>query len=253
MKAYQYISAGLVLVLLVAGIVVTDMMSGKQGGELRCSGISVEMNGTDMGLVSDADIRALVNRRWGGCIGQKIDSLRLPEIEKTLDFRGELKGCQAYTTKDGVLHLRVERRVPIVKFVSSDGIRLYADAEGFLFPAIKDNKKPLPTVEGDIPLQEGHNGENPWLEDLMDMFGTIAGSKTWRDGIIKVSADSKGNITLYPKEGSERFLIGQPTGIPSKLARMEDYYRYIAPTAEEGHYGSVNLRYKGQIVCIVGK
>lgn len=253
MRAYQYISAGLVFALLVAGIIVTDMMSGKQDGEIRCSGISVEMSGTDVGLVNDADIRALVNRRWGGCVGQRLDSLKLSEIEKTLDYRGEVKGSQAYTTKDGVLHLRVERRVPIVKFVSTDGIRLYADAEGFLFPAMKDSKTPLPTVEGDIPLQEGHNGENPWLEDLVNMFGTIADSKTWRDGISKVSADSKGNITLYPKEGSERFIIGQPTSISSKLARMEDYYRYIAPTAEEGHYSSVNLSYKGQIVCRAGK
>ena len=249
MKVYQCIIAGLTLALLVAGVVVMDVAVEKQEGEMRCTGISVEMSGADMGLVSDADIRGIVNRRWSGCVGKRVDSLNLAQIEKTLDFRGEVRGSEAYITKDGVLHLKVERRVPIVKFVSTDGIKFYADADGFLFPAMKDSKKPLPTVEGDIPLQEGHNGENPWLSSLVGMFRIIDGSKTWGHAFSKVGADSRGNITLFPVQGSECFLLGQPTDIPSKLARMEDYYKYIAPTAEEGHYSRVNLSYRGQIVC----
>lgn len=246
MKTFQYICAGIVLALLVAGIVVMDGMSGKKEREVRCTAFNIEMVGPDYGLITEADVRKIANRTCGNCVGQLLDSLNLAEIERSLDFRGEVKSSNAYTTGDGVLHLRVERRVPVVKFITVEGIRLYADGDGYLFPALKDSKRSLPCIEGSIPLQEGDNSGNEWLRGVVALFSHINKDKTWRGGFSKVTTDSKGNLTLWPVVGSECFIIGQPRMLESKFARMEDYYKSIAPT---GNYSTVNLSYAGQIVC----
>ena len=250
MKAYQYISFGFVLVIFIAGIVVVDTMSGRKDDETLCAGFNIEMSGQDYGLITETDVRKVADKVCGKCIGQPLKSLDLAGIEKALHFRGEVKSSEAFVTSDGILHLRIERRVPIVKFITVEGIKLYADSEGYLFPALKDSKRALPTIEGSIPLQEGDNSGNEWLEGVVSMFNFIEGSKTWRGGFGKVSTDSLGNLSLQPVVGGESFVIGQPKGIPSKFARMEDYYKCIAPT---GSYGTVNLSYSGQIVCTANK
>ena len=76
------------------------------------------------------------------------------------------------------------------------------------------------------------------------MKGTI-----WEKNIGEILADGEENLVLVPKQGRERFLFGPPVRVQEKFALMEAYYRTVAPSRDEGYYGVVDLRYKGQLVC----
>ena len=54
---------------------------------------------------------------------------------------------------------------------------------------------------------------------------------------------------MVPRTGKEKFIFGSPHDWQDKFARMERYYRYIAPAKEEGWYSTVNVKYPGQIIC----
>ena len=64
-----------------------------------------------------------------------------------------------------------------------------------------------------------------------------------------IKVESNGDLVVVPAEGKERFIVGRPEAIPEKFAKINEYYRRIKPSVEEDMYSSVNVKYKGQIIC----
>jgi cell division protein FtsQ len=83
----------------------------------------------------------------------------------------------------------------------------------------------------------------------MEIVNFIEKDRTWKDKIVQISVREDGDLILIPREGRERFLFGQPEDVEEKFSKMEKYYTHILPAKGEGHYRTVDLKYKGQIVC----
>ena len=112
-------------------------------------------------------------------------------------------------------------------------------------------------IDGNIPLaaNSGYKGaiedpkEKDWFENMMRVVNYIENSRTWKDKIVRISVDEGKDLILIPREGNERFLFGQPVDIEDKFRKMEKYYTHIIPAKGEGYYRTVDLKYRGQIVC----
>ena len=61
--------------------------------------------------------------------------------------------------------------------------------------------------------------------------------------------ENDGRLVLVPRNGKERFRFGRPEEFASKFAKMEDYYKFIAPEKGEGFYKYVDVSIDGQIIC----
>jgi len=57
-----------------------------------------------------------------------------------------------------------------------------------------------------------------------------------------------GDLVITPTEGREKFLFGPPVRIAEKFSLMEKYYTTVVPSKEAGYYGTVDVRYSGQLV-----
>ena len=71
----------------------------------------------------------------------------------------------------------------------------------------------------------------------------------WEENIRNINVREDGNLVLVPAEGREKFIFGPPVRIAEKFSLMERYYTAVAPSKEGGYYSTVDLRYKGQLVC----
>ena len=163
---------------------------------------------------------------------------------------------QAYVTKDGALHVDVTQRSPVVRFQKKDG-GFYADAEGYIFPLQSSYASHVQIIDGNIPLaaNSGYKGSisNPkemeWFERMMTLVNYIQGSKTWKDKIVQIHVADNGDIALVPRKGKELFIIGQPTSLEEKFEKMGKYYKVIIPEKGSDAYRTIDLRFRGQIVC----
>jgi len=159
-------------------------------------------------------------------------------------------------TRDGILHIDVTQRRPIVRFQRSDG-GFYADKDGYIFPLQRSFASHVQIIDGKIPLaaNSGYKGaiadpkEKEWFDSIMEIVNFIEKDRTWKDKIVQISVREDGDLILIPREGRERFLFGQPEDVEEKFSKMEKYYTHILPAKGEGHYRTVDLKYKGQIVC----
>lgn len=242
-------------VVLVFGTAAVAVIAGRNSRKpLVCKSLDVVIvDSLENDFVNKADVKRFLDKEYGGYIGTVLDSIDLCRIETIIDGRSAVMKSQAFVTKDGTLHIKVTQRKPIVRFQKTDG-GFYADAEGYVFPLQSSYASYVQIIDGDIPInmKSGHKGEieNPeekiWFDKVMKLVNFIEDSP-WKERIVQIHVGNGGELTLIPREGEEKFIIGQPMNIEDKFARIEKYYTAIAPL--ERNYKTINLIFDGQIVC----
>jgi cell division protein FtsQ len=256
-KTVRHIINGVSGALLAACLVVAYMSGVSCRAPLKCTGLNVVIADSSMNrFVSKADVKKFLDKEYGEYVGMLLDSIDLAKVEKIIDGRSAVNKSEAYTTRDGMLNVKVTQRTPVVRFQKSDG-GFYADAEGFLFPLQSSYASRVQVIDGDIPLKanSGYKGEitdekeRAWLEKVIDLVNYMENSRTWKDKIVQITVCDGGELIMVPREGTERFHFGQPDEIQEKFRKMEKYYTAVVPAKGEKEYSVVNLEYDGQIVC----
>ena len=188
-------------------------------------------------------------------LGLRLDSVDLRRVEAVIDGKSAVRKSEAWLTDDGVLHISVTQREPVVRFQSASG-GYYADATGYLFPLQLRHTVRVPVVDGALPLKLGKDfkgepetdQERQWILSVLDLVRYLGEQKEWNDLVGQITVDRNGNLVLIPREGTERFVFGTPTDIDAKFGRVRKYYESVAPSRETP-YKTVDVRFDGQIIC----
>ena len=212
---------------------------------LVCKGLRVTIaDSTSNSFISKADVSKFLNQEYGDYMEVHLDSLNLDKIEKVLESKSAINKTEAFVTKDGMLNISVTQRRPAVRFQGGNW-GYYADAEGRSFPLQSSYSSHVPVVDGYIPAMT----DTLRIVKTTALVNFLEKSSVWKNKFVQIRIDEKGDIILVPREGKERFLIGQPCKLEEKSKKMEMYYTHILPAKGSGRYSTVDLRYEGQIVC----
>ena len=256
-RVLKYIFAGICGGIIIACMVCSFIAGSSMREEISCTGLEICIKDSlTNSFVSQDAVKKYLDKEYGIYVGKSIKDIDLVRIEKILDSRSAVLKSQAYITGNGVLHIDVTQRSPIVRFQKKDG-GFYADAEGYIFPLQNSYASHVQIVDGYIPLaaNSGYKGEikdageREWFRKVINLVNYMQGSRVWKDKIVQIHVDSEGNLILIPREGNEQFIIGQPDEIEEKFEKMRKYYTAIIPEKNSGTYRHVDLRYRGQIVC----
>ena len=249
---------GLLLIIACAAVwIVSSSMSVKALRQRTCQGKgSLDVTITDSlerQFIGKADVAGWLEKEYRAYAGLPLDSVDLDNIEKLVCAHSVVRDCQAWLTDDGILHVDVSQRQPVVRF--DDGTNgYYADATGFVFPLQSRGTVDVPVIDGRIPMKipRGFKGtpadeaEKAWLDQVIGLINTVRGT-VWEGNIIKYTVNASGNLVLTPRLGKERFIFGEPVRVAEKLRLMKAYYESVVPV--EPDYSTVDLRYRGQLVC----
>lgn len=250
---YAFAALALGLYLCLMALVLGAVRAGR--GLTTCTRLEVKL--LDEGsFIGEEDVQLWLERGYGTWVGQRLDSMDIHRMERILESRSVVRHSEVWTTLDGTLHASVSQREPAVRFQKGD-FGFYADAYGFIFPLQARHTILVPVIDGDIPLtvSPGYTGEaesaeeRAWLAGVLEVLNYMKRSRTWDDAIVQISVNRNGDLVMVPREGRERFIFGKPDNPAGKFSRMEDYYRYVVPEKGGDCYGSVNVKYNGQIIC----
>lgn len=254
--AVRYIIASVLVAGLFAGTAALVHRSREAYDTLTCKTLDVSFRDS-LKFIREGDIKNFIEKSYGRYIGRKLDSIDLTKIENLLEKKSSVMSSTAWTTADGILHVSITQRAPAVRFMDGDS-GFYVDAGGYIFPLNKNYTAPVITISGHIPVDNGdaqYKGEartaqeRKWISDVIAMTGYINGSKAWRKSISAIEVTSGGDIEVSLSRGSEKFIFGSPEDIEDKFSKIEKYYGYIVPDKGDDYYGTVNLKYKQQIIC----
>ena len=234
---------------------VGDRVAAENRRAVTCNGLeAIIADSLERKFVTPDDIGDWM-ADYGTYLGLRLDSVDLKKVEAVIDGKSAVRKSQAWLTDDGVLHVSITQREPMVRFQSASG-GFYADADGFLFPLQTRHTARVPIVDGALPLHQGAgfkgepatDAERQWVLSVLDLVRWLGERKEWNDLVGQITVRRDGNLVLIPREGLERFVFGTPTDIDAKFNRIRKYYESVAPTRETP-YRSVDVRFDGQIIC----
>lgn len=248
-----YVLAAAFMAAIAVYVAASLGVSAQQRSQTGCSGINVIIaDSLKNSLVSKEDVISFLGGNPGKYLGKQLDEINLKEIEETLDGRSAILKSEAYATKDGFLNIEITQRTPIVRFGS-----VYSDAGGYLFPVREGHSADVPEVDGSIPLKVGGNyrgearspEEREWVNGMIAMISYMERNRREAAGFRKMYVRENGDLVLFPDNGTEQFIFGKPDDIAGKFRKIRRYYSKIVPEKGAETYSSVNLKYRGQIIC----
>lgn len=252
-KVVDIICVSAVVVSSVAILLLASNAYARKRHLVTCNAIqTVILDSMERKFVSPADVEHFLED-YGPWHGQRLEDVDLIKMESILDSKGAILKSNAWTGDDGILHVEITQRTPVIRFqIGDDG--WYADASGFLFPLQERFPVRVPIVDGNVPLTltpefkgfPGNEAEMDWLQKIIALSAEMNGF--WSERISQISVDKDGELVMIPRQGEECFRFGSPTGISEKFSKMKLYYECVAPSRETP-YRDIDLRFKGQIVC----
>ena len=245
-----------ILIALAAVLLVTLGIDGSVRGAQPCTGVEVNVrDSVSSKVVTDEEVVRILMRK-GFAEGTPTDSLDLFKIETILGEESCVSSSEAYTTPDGVLHIELAQRVPVVRFISPEG-EFYADKDGYVIPLGERYVSRVPVIRGRLPftVEKGTLGylssgeDNAMLRKYTSMIVEIGKDPYWSAGIADIVIEDGLGLVIYPLEGQERFIFGDPSDAAEKLGKMSKYLTAIVPYKGDKKYKSVDVRFSKQIIC----
>ncbi len=177
------------------------------------------------------------------------------EIERMLKTSAFVKTAECYKTEDGVVHVVLTQRTPVVRIKSYDGEDYYLDDH--------DQVMPNTRYTSDLMIATGNISKAFAREYVSILSKTLMESELWKNQIEQINVLADGGIELVPRVGNHVVYIGQlPTSgniekrqkevkeyVEKKMKRLEYFYKYGLTEAGWNKYSYINLEFDNQIIC----
>ncbi len=225
-----------------------------------CRSISVKLlDSAENKFVTKAEVVNIIDGFVGNVVGKRISEINVANIEKLLDRRSAINKSQVSISRNGVLHVDITQRKPLLRIQTENG-GFYIDRTEYVFPLVSSFTSYVPIVSGYIPLEINAEHRGKVLDDTKDWIGQITEfgifleeNPFWNAMIEQIYIDKNGDVILSPKVGNYKIVFGDLKDYESKFNRLLAFYKNIAPHEGWDKYSTVNLKYKNQIVCKLNK
>lgn len=263
MSKWQKIIRLVGIVLLFALITTLFGFVGSKRGNAKISKLSIVIdNSQDIRFLNETEVKTILNEKNLKTIGASNNELEPFEMEKALLAHPAVKAVDAWAGFDGVLHIEIQQKKPIVRVLDLLNNSYYIDDEGNYFPTIEHFTCRVPIATGFIT--DRFHTRNMKISEVMandslaglgvtdDIYTYMA--LIQRDKFLMALTEQlyinfDGEIELIPKAGPTSILLGDAHMAESKLSRLKLFYRKGLPLAGWDTYSAVNLKYKEQIIC----
>lgn len=228
--------------VLILGIGLAGSRHDRQ--QRKCTGIEISVpDSAENRFLTEADIKKIVDRDFGGYVNRPVDSIRLRKVESILNQEVSIESNEAYITNDGILHINVLQSKPVAKILRGNSLE-YMNRHGRFCEVGQDWCESLPSIE------DGQKkASDSWSESFGSMAEHLRMSPQWKNRMSSYTIFPNGEIGLHLIDREELFIIGQPCDIDRKLSMINIYEKEIARFSDK-KYTTVTVKYTGQIVCI---
>jgi cell division protein FtsQ len=254
MKWKTYTGVGITLSLLIAYLVVSTGFADIKQQDLVCHELRVTVCDSPANdFIQPADVEALLAAEGIKTVGEQIYSINTYAITQLLNTRTVIKDATVFASVDGVLHVNVYQRRPIMR-VQSAARSFYIDESGYIFPLSGAPSIYAPVMTGNVPtdIPAGFRGEIPEHETFLQQTYRLAlfvdKNSFWKSQVTQLDVAGAASVRMIPREGNHVIQMGSLENYQYKFKKLKAFYTKVCP-ADDSIYEHVDLRYGNQVVC----
>lgn len=249
----------ILFIIPVLYLIVIPVYMASSTNSRPCGGIVIDI--TDSSDYHFVTKRQLLNLAYGNSTriaGRPVKEVSVSAIESRINVLRELKKAEAFVTVDGLVHVYVEQRVPLMRVMPDNGGDYFVDEDGVVVRKRNLYNPRLHIVEGNVNISSAMlNGvsvldttiKNSILKDIYHLVTYINDDKFWSAQIDQIYVDGNDEIDLIPRAGNQLIHLGTAENYEGKLRNLQAFYDKVLPEVGWNKYSLINLEFKDQIVC----
>jgi len=254
MKWKTIISVTLLMGMLAAYLTVSTGFADIKQQDLVCGKLRITIcDSLVNNFIRPADIEKILASEKINTIGERMCRINTYNISQLLNTWDVIKHTTVFTSVDGVLHINVHQRRPIVCVQAITG-NFYIDESGYIFPLPGTHTSPVPVIAGTVPMKipAGFRGTIPENETFLQQAYRLAlfldENSFWQSQVTRLEVADANNVRIIPREGKHVIDMGSLDNFRYKFKKLLAFYSKVC-AADDNLYERIDLRYSNQIVC----
>lgn len=248
---WSAIFTGFAWLISLAGVVVLLGFINVKKQTVKCTDVKILIPGAD-NFIEREEIDAILKEDQGMLLGRNIENINIHKIEKKLQSNPYIGFAKVYVEMDGVLHIEVKQRQPILRILNENGQDFYIDNDGLKMPVSSNFTANVLVATGHITEVFGSRVDTLHTQLARDLYKTaqfIKKDTLWDSQIEQVVVDQKNDIELIPRVGNQRIILGNADSLEKKMKNLLLFYKKAMPQVGWDTYRTINIKYTNQIVC----
>jgi cell division protein FtsQ len=249
----------ILFIIPVLYIIIIPVFLASSTSSTNCGGIMIDIS--DSSEYHFVTKKQLLNLAYGSSsriAGKPLKEVSVAAIESRIGGLRELKTAEVYPTIDGMIHVYVKQRNPVMRVMPEGGGDFFVDEDGVVVRRRNLYNPRLHIIEGNVNISNAMlNGvsvldtsiKKSILKDIFPLVNYINDDKFWSAQIDQIYVDDNDEINLIPRAGNQVIHLGTAENYEGKLRNLAAFYDKVLPTVGWNKYSVINLEYKDQIVC----
>lgn len=238
-------------IFCLGGIVTLMSFVSVKKHTVNVTNVKILIPGAD-NFIEREEIDAILKQSQGQLIGRKLEDINLHAIEEKIKSNPYIALSTVYADMDGVIHIEISQRQPLLRIISSSGQDFYIDKNGLKMPVSPNFTANVVVANGKI--LEHFSGRVDTLITKMasDLYKTALFLKKdtlWDSQIEQIFVNDKDDIELIPRVGNQRIILGNADSLQTKMTNLMTFYKEAMPKVGWDTYKTINIKYTNQIVC----
>jgi len=248
---WKAIFKGFAWLVCLTGVVVLMSFITIKKHEVKCKNVKIIIPGAD-NFIEREEIDGILKLGYGQLIGKKLADINIHQIEKSLKVNPYIAFAKVFIDMDGIVHIEVKQRQPVLRILNAGGQDYYIDSDGLKMPMSPNFTADVLVATGSI--LEGFGGKvdtllTPLAVDLYRTALFMKKDTLWDAQIEQIFVTDKHDIELIPRVGNQRIILGNADSLQTKMNNLLAFYKQAMPLVGWNAYKTINLKYTNQIVC----
>ena len=186
-----------------------------------------------------------------------VNEISIAGIEEKIKTLKELRVAEVYFSADNMMHIYADQREPVMRVIATYGGDFFIDTEGVIMRRHNIYTPRLHVFEIDMVFSpntmtgtsifENEKTEN--LARAFELVKYINNDTFWSAMIDHLYMARDGEVEMVPRVGNHVIHLGKVENYQEKFDKLFVFYREAMPKAGWDRYKTVNIEYKGQVVC----
>ncbi|MEI6122240.1 MAG: hypothetical protein WCQ95_01290 [Bacteroidota bacterium] len=231
----------------------------------KCRSVAISIIApVDCTFISEDDVKSYISKVGDSLINVPLKNINVQRLESKINENPFVLSSKVYTTINGIVKIDIVQRIPIARVQNSYDQCFYISDDGHLMPLMKGKTARVLFVNGSV-RDLYWNQINLIVDTAQSKIDTSTSYKTlktvykiakfiyydsfWKAQIQQLFVNANGDIELIPLVGKHIIIFGDDNNIAEKFDKLKIFYKRAEFINAWDKYDTININFKGQVVC----
>lgn len=261
-KYIPYLLWSLVSVVCILSYAFTTM----QKKENTCKGVVINILDNGNYFLNENDVEQMISMKVAQPDGKLLNEINTAVLEKCISANPFVAKAQVFLTVDGLMHVKLEQRNPVLRIMNTNGESYYVDESGRFMPVSDKYSANVVVANGMIDARYSNkaielkefapddtSNKNQITEQLFAVAKYLQSDTTLNALIEQIYVNGNNEMEMIPRIGNHVILFGDAGDMREKFEKLKIFYIKGLNKVGWTNYETINLKFKNQVVTTFKK